>query len=118
MTNITPYVHKAETEWGNVSLGTIKFKRALKVEDHVNAINLMGKITDLDETDTKLGYMQLYSENIRLYSRAHVNIQNAFLFANDTIALYNGAEMESTIKFDCANDDNKDMYQCMNFDLN
>jgi len=62
--------------------------------------------------------MQLYSENIRLYGRSRVTVQNAFFFANDTIALYNGAEIDSTVKNDCAADKNEKMYQCMNFDLN
>ena len=32
--------------------------------------------------------------------------------------MYRGSEIESTIKNGCATDENKYMYQCMNFDLN
>ena len=73
-TRIEHFKHKGETDWGNVNLGTIKFSRSLQVEDHVNAVNIQGKITDVLEKDTKDGYMYVYSENMRFYRNAHVNV--------------------------------------------
>jgi len=52
---------KGKTDWGNVNLGTIKFSKALVVEDRVNAVNLQGKISDVAETSLNDGYFYVYS---------------------------------------------------------
>ena len=68
------------------------------------------------------GYIELYSKTIRLFYSSKLKAQAIFLFANETITMDWNAKIESTLEHECHMDpkdlEHKDLYQCMNYDLN
>ena len=68
------------------------------------------------------GYIELYSKRIRVYYSSTLKAQAIFLFANETIQMNYNAKIMSTLEHEChdatTDKDNKDLYQCMNYDLN
>jgi len=92
-THIEPYNKGEWTVFGNVNLGRVKFSRAFKVADHTNTINILADITDAAHSEKNDGYVELYSQNVRIFYRAKIKVQNVFLFANETIHMHEGSEI-------------------------
>ena len=92
-THLQPYTAGEWTVFGNVNLGHVAFSRAFKVSDHTNTINVLANITDVFHSDNRDGYVELYSQNVRIFYRAKINVQNVFLFANETIHMHEGSEI-------------------------
>ena len=93
------------------------FSRAFKIADHTNTVNLLSTLTDMTHDKKEGGYVELYSKQIRFFFNSEIVAENAFIFANETIFMYKGSKLISSLDNECSPNGNRDLYKCMDYDV-
>ena len=82
-----------------IKLGQIKFSGNLYIE--ASTLELRNDTFDPSPTVNRNSFIQMITNNIKIGRDAKITAGHIFMYANDTIVVDSGAEIKSTVDYQC-----------------